>query len=256
MTKRRRLIIEAIILAVGFIITQFVDISWRYWSIGVLGVITYFFTAFVLKEDLTPVGWLTVLLPPMTYVVLTNLFYFLLPRGLLVQILIIIFFCIGLYAVLLTENIYSVASSFRTIKLLRAAQAVGFFITLVTAFFGYNTVFSFRAIAWINFLLVFIISFPLILPSLWSISLENRIMPRLIVYSIVLSFIISQMALLISFWPVTITTASLFLISSLYVGLGIMQAQFSGRLFENTLKEFIQVGIIIFIITFFLSRWG
>lgn len=256
MTKRRRLILEAFILAIGFFITQFVDITWRYWSIGILGLVTYFLTAWVLKEDLTPVGWITVLIPPVTYVVLTNLFYFLLPQGILIRIFIFIFFSIGLYAVLLTENIFSVANSFRTIKLLRAAQAIGFFITLVTAFFGYNTVFSFKAIGWINFALIFLISLPIILPSLWSISLEGRIVPRLVFYSLVLSFIIAQMALMISFWPVTITTASLFLISSLYVGLGIMQAQFSERLFENTLREFIQVGIIIYIITFFLARWG
>ncbi len=256
MTKRRRLVLESAVLVLGFFATQFIDISLRYWAIGILGLITYFLTAFVLKEDLTKVGWITALVPPAAYVVLTNLFYFLLPQNLAIKILIFILFGIGLYAVLLTENIFSVASSFRTIKLLRAAQAVGFFISLVTAFFGYNAVFSFRTDAWFNFGLVFAISLPLILPSLWSISLEEKIVSRLVIYSLILSFILAQMAFFISFWPLTITTASLFLVSSLYVGLGIMQSQFSGRLFENTLREFLQVGIVIFIITFFLAHWG
>lgn len=255
MTKRRKLVLEAFILTIGFLATQLVDLSLRYWVILVLGVISYFFSALILKEDLKKIGWLLVLLPIVCYVVAFSLFYFLLPTNILIRILILVLFGIGAYAVLLTENIFSVVSGFQTIQLLRAAQAVGFLITLITAFFGYNTVFSYKSFTWWNGLFVFLISWPLIISSLWSISLEVVISAKLISYSFILSLIMGEIALFISFWPLTITTSSLFLISFLYVVLGIGQSYFAGRLFKNTLSEYLQVGVIIFIITLFLTHW-
>lgn len=255
MTKRRRLVLESFILTFGFLATQFVEVSFRYGAIFLLGVVTYFLTAWFLRQDLKKIGWVVVLLPPTCFVVFASLFYFLLPEGILIRILILILFGIGIYALLLTENIFSVASSFQAIQLLRAAQAVGFLITLVTAFFGYNTIFSFKSIGWVNASLTFLISFPLILSALWSISLEERLTKRTFSYSLILSLIVSQIAFFISFWPLTITTASLFLVSFLYVALGMSQSYFAGRLFKNTLREFLQVGILIFIITFFLAHW-
>lgn len=255
MTKRRKLVLESVILTLGFLATQFVEVRFRYWAILLFGVGTYFLTALFLKEDLKKIDWLVVLLPPVCYVVFASLFYFLLPQKILIRILILILFGIGIYALLLTENIFSIASSFQAIQLLRAAQAVGFLITLIIAFFGYNAIFSFKAISWINASLVFLISLPLILSSLWSVSLEERLTKRVVFYSLALSFLTGQMAFFLSFWPLTITTASLFLVSFLYVNVGITQSYFTGRLFRNTLREFLRVGIIIFFITYFLARW-
>jgi len=224
MTKRRKLVLESVILTIGFLATQFVEIDFRYWAIIILGLVSYFLTAFFLKEDLKKIGWFVVLLPPTCFVVFASLFYFLLPTAFLTRLLILILFGIGIYAFLLTENILSVASKFKAIQLLRAAQAVGFLLTLVTAFFGYNTIFSFKTISWVNAGLVFIISFPLILAAVWSITLEEGIRKKELTYSLVLSFLIGQLAFFISFWPLTIATASLFLVSILYVFLGIVQS--------------------------------
>ncbi|MFC1711252.1 hypothetical protein ACFLZ1_01560 [Patescibacteria group bacterium] len=255
MTKRRRLVLESFILTLGFFATQFIDISLRYWAILTLGIVTYFLTAFILKQDLTKIGWIVVLPPTSLYVVSASLFYFLLPQKLLIRTTILALFWIGAYAVLLTQNIYSIASKYKTIQLLRAAQAVGFIITLLTAFFAYNALFSFRAASWINALIIFVFSLPLILSSLWSVVLEQTISSRLITFSLMLSLIIAQMSFSLGFWPLTITTSSLFLVSFLYVSLGIVQSFLSGKLFKNTLREFVQIGVVIFIITFFLARW-
>lgn len=255
MTKRRKLVLESIILTCGFFITQFIDVSLRYWFIFGLGILTYFLTAIFLKSDLKKIGWLVVLPPVCLYVIFFSLFNFLLPQNIFLKLVIIILFWIGVYAVLLTQNIYSIASNFKTIQLIRAAQAVGFFITLVTAFLAYNTIFSFKSYSWINSLLVLVVSFPLIFSSLWSILLEEVLSGRLISYSFILSMLMAQVAAFITFWPLSITTISLFLVSFLYVILGIVQSYFSGKLFKNTLREFLQVGIAIFIITYFLSQW-
>lgn len=255
MTKRRKLVGESILLTLGFLSTQFIDINYRYGAIFVLGLITYFFTAFILKEDLKKIAWVVALPVPLCFVVSSSLFYFLLPSGLITRALILGLFAIGLYAILLAENIFCVASGFQTIPLLRAAQAIGFLINLVIAFFSYNTIFSFKQISWINAFFVFIVSFPLIIASLWSISLELQLSKKLVIYSLTLSVLLAEVAFFISFWPLTITIASLALVSFLYMVLGISQSYFSGRLFHNTLQEFLYVGIIILVITFFLAQW-
>lgn len=255
MTKRRKLVFESVLLTFGFLASQLVDSSYRYFAIFGLGLLSYFLTALILWKDLKRIGWLTVLPPAFLYVVSASLFYFLLPQNIFIKIIIAIFFWIGIYAVLLTQNIYSIASSFQTIQLLRAAQAVGFLMTLVTAFFIYNTLFSFRADAWINGVVVFVISFPLIISSLWSIVLSDKITGQLLSYSIIISLLVAQIGFIINFWPLTITTASLFLVSFLYVVLGITQNFFGGKLFKNTYNEYLQIGVIIFIITYLLANW-
>ena len=255
MTKRRKFIIQSVFLSICLFATQFVEIRYRYLAIFCLGLLAYFFTAFSLKEDLKKIGWLMNLPLPALYTVAVALFYFLLPEIFLTRIFILVFFGIGMYAILLIENIFSVAAA-RTIQLLRAAQAVGFLMTLVTAFLFYDAIFSFKFSALINALLIFLISFFLLFPSLWSVILNEKIDKITIQYALILSLLISQFALFISFWPLTITAVSLFLVTACYVFLGIVQNHLAGRLFNNTLREYLRVAIIILIITFFLASWG
>lgn len=255
MTKRRKLVLSSIFLTLGVFATQLVDISWRYQAISFLGIITYFLTALVLKPDLKKIGWLVVLAPPTYFVIFAGLFYFLLPQAILTRALILILFAVGIYASLLTGNIFSIGTLY-TIQLLRAAQAVGFLITLTTAFFGFNTIFSFKLLGWINGFLVFLFATPLIISGLWSTILEERFTSRLLSHGLFLSFLTAQMAFFVSFWPLSITNIALFLVSFLYVNMGIVQNHLAGKLFKNNLREFIQVGIIIFIITLLLARWG
>jgi hypothetical protein len=65
-----------------------------------------------------------------------------------------------------------------------------------------------------------------------------------------------ELALMISFWPVSIVVASLFLVTALYVGLGLIQHEVGERLFQQTVREYIQVGAIVLIVTFIAARWG
>jgi len=255
MTKRRRFIIQSTALSLGLLFIQSVDISWRYWAILGIGSIAYFFTAWSLREEIRKISWLIILPLPALYTGSIGLFYFLLPAAFLTRIIVVSLFGVGMYALLLTENIFSVAA-IRTIQLLRAAQAVGFLITLLTIFFIYDTIFSFKLIAWQNIPLIFGFSFIVVLQAIWSISLEDTINKRLILITFVLSLMASELAFFISFWPLSITALSLFLVSFWYVILGIVQNWLVGKLFSKTLNEYIRVALIIFIITFFLSHWG
>ena len=255
MTKRVKLVITSLLLSLGIFGVQLVDVEARYQAMGLLAGFAYGLSAWSLFEDLRGVEWFTVLILPVMYSVSVALFYFLLPERILSKMMILTGFGVGMYALLLTENIFNVAS-IRTIQLLRAAHAVGFLLTLMVAFFLWDTIFSFRLMPWWNFLLVFVTSLPLVLSSLWSVNLEKSISKEVWRNSLALSWGLSSLALAISFWPVTIIMASLFLVSGLYVSMGLLQHKLSGRLFKKTIKEYLWVGAVVFMITLFLTKWG
>ena len=255
LTKRTKMAISALLLSLGIFGVQLVDVEARYQAIGILAGMAYGLSAWSLFEDLKNIEWLTCLTLPVLYPVSVALFYFLLPERLLSQITIISIFGVGMYALLLTENIFNVAA-FRTIQLLRAAHAVGFLLTLVVGFFLWDTIFSFRFDPFVNFMLVLLTGFPLVLQALWSVNLEEKITRKVLLSSMAISWGLASLALMVSFWPVTITIASLFLVSSLYVSLGLVQHGLSGRLFKKTIKEYLYVGVVVFVITIFLTQWN
>lgn len=254
MSKRTKLAVTALVLTLGLIGIQSIEIDSRYQAIGLLAGMAYGLSVWALFDDLKGIEWLTVLILPVFYPVAVALFYFLLPVRLLSRVMILSVFGIGMYALLLTENILSVAA-IRTIQLLRAAHAVGFLITLVVAFFLWDTLFSFRFFPWWNGLAVGLTSLGLSLQAIWSVNLEEKISKEVWQNSLGISWGLGTLALVISFWPVTITVASLFLVSGLYVTLGLVQHRFSGRLFRKTVEEYLWVAGLVLGITFFLSRW-
>lgn len=254
MTKRMKLVIVAVVLSLGLLGIQSIDVDARYQAIGLLAGVAYGLSAWALFDDLKKMEWLTVLILPVLYPVAVALFYFLLPVRILSRVMILSIFGIGMYALLLTENIFSVAA-IRTIQLLRAAHAVGFLLTLLVAFFLWDTLFSFRLAPWWNALGVGITSLPLVLQGLWSVNLEEKISREVVNNSLGLSWGLASLALMISFWPVTITIASLFLVTGLYVGLGLIQNRISGRLFKKTITEYLWVSGLVVGLTFLLARW-
>lgn len=255
LSKRQKLAMVALVLTIGILGVQSIEVEARYQAIGLLAGVAYGLSAWALFEDLKGVEWLTVLILPVMYPVAVALFYFLLPVRILTRVTILGLFGVGMYALLLTENIFNVAA-IRTIQLLRAAHAVGFLLTLMVAFLMWDTIFSFRLSPWLNGLLVFITGLPLVLQALWSVNLEEEITRRVWTNSLGLSWGLAGLGLMISFWPVTIAVASLFLVSGLYVGLGLVQHSLSGRLFRKTVEEYLWVGAAVWVITFLLASWG
>lgn len=255
MNKRQKFVLTAILLSIGLLAIQIANVAWRYQAIGVLILLTYLLAAWSLREGLSGIEWFTVLTLPPLYTAGVGLFYFLLPARWLTRLPVAAVYGLGMYALLLTENIFSVAA-IRTIQLFRAAQAVGFLLTLVTAFFLYDTILSFRLSFWTNALLVFIISFPLILQALWSVKLEDYISPKVWLFSFVLSLVLAEVACAISFWPVNIASGSLFLVTMMYIILGLSQQHFARRLFPRTVQEYLGVGIAVLVIILLTAHWG
>lgn len=253
--KRQKFIISAALLSASLLAIQLTNTPWRYQAIFVLTILTYLLSAWSLREGVSGIEWLTVLILPTLFTAGVGLFYFLLPSGWLARLPVAALYGLGLYALLLTENIFSVAA-IRNIQLLRAAHAVGFLLTLLTAFFLYDTILSFRLPFWLNFVFVFLVSLPLFIQGLWSVNLEEKISGQIWFYSLALALIVAEGALALSFWPVTVSAGSLALITIMYVVLGLTQHYLSQRLFKRTINEYLTVGIVVLLVIILTTHWG
>jgi len=254
-TKRTKFIISATVLSLSLLGIQLANIPWRYESIIGLTVLTALLSGWSLKEGLSGIKWLTVLSLPILFTAGVGLFYFLLPSTWLARLPVAIFYGLGIYALLLTGNIFAVAA-IRNIQLFRAANAVGFLLTLLTAFFLYDTILSFRLPFFMNFVFVFLASLPLFIQGLWSVNLEEEITTKIWFYSLALSLILAEGALALSFWPVTVSAGSLALVTMMYVVLGLVQHHFSQRFFRRTVNEYLIVGVVVLLVIILTTPWG
>lgn len=276
MSKRRRFVLASLLLAAGLLVTRAVPFDWFYLASLGLGLATFLISFWALAEGLSLARWpakLVIVSLPTLFATGSALFALFLPPAItdilgvsvslesgrflagVLKIILFGLFGVSLYALFLTENVFSVAA-IRNIQLLRAAQAVGFLLSLLTGFFFFEAILSFRFSFWTNFLLVFAVSFPVFAQGLWSITLEERLGRRTQVASFLLAFLLGETALILSFWPVTVTVAALVLTTALYVFLGLARDLFAERLYRRTSYEYIGVGVVVLVAMILTAPWG
>lgn len=255
MSKRRRFVLTSILLSLGFVAIQFLNDQNRFWTIGALGILTVVLFAWSLWENLGRNMTLLTLVLPTIFTIGVGVFWFLLPSNIYTKIPIVLFYGIGMYVLSLTMNIYSVAAV-KTIALLRAAKGVGFVLSLVTSFLVFDTLLSLRSELYILIPLIFIISLPLYLQGLWTVTLDSKFSKKLLTLSAAFSLITAQIAVALYFWPVTVVVGSLFLTVTFYMLLGLGQAKLDDRLFPGVVREYLVVGALVLVAVFLSTHWG
>src|SRR3990172_4980854 len=118
MSKRRKFILTSVVLSLGFVGLQLVPDSYRFLSIALLGILTLILFFWSLREGLGFNMTLATLILPFFFTLSVGFFWFLLPSSLFTRIPIVVLFGLGVYALCLTANIFTV-SAIRTIALLR-----------------------------------------------------------------------------------------------------------------------------------------
>lgn len=255
MTKRRKFVITALTLSLGFLLVNFLDNQYRFWFIGGLTILTELLFVWSLVEGLSFDATLLTLILPGLFTLGVGLFWFLLPTTIFARIPIVILYGLGIYAMCSTSNIYTV-SAIRAIALARAAKGVGFVLTLLTSFLIFDAILSLRSPIWITVPLIAVSSFPIYLQGLWASSLEKRLEKDILIYALLFSLGMGEVSLLLYFWPVTVVVGSIFLTIGMYMLLGLGQANKEGRLFKATIREYLTIGIVVFIAMLFAPRWG
>lgn len=253
--KRQKIVISAALLTIGLLSTQLVNFDLRFRFLGGLTVLTYILSFWSLKEGINITKAFILMILPTLFTLGVASFYFLLPVRWLTRLPVAVLFGLTFYLLLLAQNVFNVAS-LRTIPLYRAASTASFLFTLLAAFFLYHVIFAFNLLFLWNGVVVFLVSFPLILQVLWSIQMEDKISGATAAQSFVLSLVLGELALSLSFWPSSATIWALSLSSVMYVLLGLTTQSLRGRLTGRVGWEYTAIGFAMLIVTFFTTAWA
>ena len=272
MSKRTRFILVSGLLAVGLWLTTIAPVEYRFGLYLTVSAVAYILSVWVLFDDLKGVEWLTLMVLPTMFTLGSGLFSNFLPSAVprmfgrafqlesalllagMFKIIYFVLFAVGMYGVLLIENIFSVAS-IRTIQLFRAAKSVNFILTLISSLFFYTVALSFKLPFWWVMTMVFVTSFILCFPSLWSVDLKGDLVKEAIRYSLAMSWVIAIASVALSFWPVKPFMGGLMLTSLLYGLLGVMEQRLSTRVYMESLWEYGVTVAIIMAIGFLTTSW-
>lgn len=253
-TKRQKIIITSILLTMGLLSTQLVDFNLRFRFMAGLGIAAYILSLWALWEGINWTKAIILMILPTFYTLAVASFYFLLPVRWLTRAPVALVFGLTFYLLILAQNVFNVAS-IRTIPLYRAASTASFLFTLLSAFFIYNVIYAFNLLFLWNGLAVGASSFPLIVQSLWSLEMKDRIEVSILIQSFILSLVLGEFALSFSFWPMSNVIWSLSLSSSLYVLLGLTMQELRGRVTKRVVWEYLGIGALVFLVSFLATSW-
>ncbi len=143
----------------------------------------------------------------------------------------------------------------KAIQLLRAAHAIGSLFLLLMTLFFYNFILSLQLHPLANVLLVGLVTFPLLLSSMWSLTLERKLGSQLLWVAGLFSVVLAEVAGAISLLPSALWPSSLFLTSCVYIGYGMIAQYSAGRLFKRTVREYVLLGAFVTISFILLLQW-
>lgn len=238
--KRYRLVFSMITLSGLLLGSTFFFFTESYIFLPILIVATYLLTLFSVLEGIDGFEWFSLFIIPVLVTVAFYLFFFLFPVRWITRVPFIIIYGISIYAALLCSNIFNVGVE-KSLQLYRAAYSVNFFYQTIVAFLLFNAIFSFRMNFIANALMVGIIAFALSLQVVWTIRLEEKINRGLLLNALLITLVMVEVAIAISFLPLRITITSLFLTAVYYSSSGLLAHFLDEKLFRETVREYLVV---------------
>jgi len=254
LSKRQQFVCITAVLTTGLLLTQLVSVDSRYSMVIFLSLVAYGLTAWGLSDDLKGIEWGSLLILPTLFTAGVSLFYFLLPVRWLTRLPVAAAYAVGLYALLLTENIYNVAVN-RTIALLRAAHSVGFLLTLVTFFLLLQSLAAFGYWVVVELPITMALTVLLTFQALWAVELEERVSEKVLHLTAGIAIIVSMLVWILYFWPLNKTLLVLLLTTVFYSLTGMAQQFIGLRLYKKTVIEYLSVLCIVLVIILFSANW-
>lgn len=254
LNKRQKIVVATVVVTFGLLSTQLVDFNLRFRFLAFLAALVYATSLWALWEGINKTKAVVLIILPTLFTLGLASSYFLLPVRWLTRLPVAFVFGLSFYSLLLSQNVFNVAA-IRTIPLFRAASTVTFLYTIITAFFLFNVVHAFNLLFIWNGLVVSLISFPLILQTIWSVEMEDRISTSLVVQSFILALVVGEFALVFSFWPINNIMWSIVLASTLYILAGLVTHEIRDRLTKRVAWEYLIIGIMVLIFALFSTSW-
>ena len=213
------------------------------------------FILWVLSEDLAGVKFFTIPALPIfylgSYLLLADLLN-LTAVGVFVAGLVL---GISFYILLLTQNIYNIASV-RSIGLVRAAAVSGTLFIIICAFLAYGIVWLQNWPFWYLTPAILLISFVLFTIAIWSHHLDEKIDNKTVMFSAILALVLAQIATALSFWPLLPLISALVLAIVFYVVLGLTQFELQQRLTARVVYEYLSIAAVVLVLILVTTRWG
>jgi len=260
LNKKVRFLTASLFLSLFFFLLLLVPYSWRYQALLLLSFLTamvYWWSLRLLFSN----GWflkMMVVLLPLSLIIGLSLFLAMLSLSLFFKLLFAVFIAFLFYVIFLVENIFLVAIGYKTVPLYRSAYTVSLILVLLTAFFLFDSLFSFRFMYYWNAFGVLLISLVLFSYQFWAIRIElsDDGSDKSMAYVWVPALIMAELAMVFSFWPVGIFKGSVYLVSFIYIISGLMQAEIRDRLFKKTWKSLLWVLGSLVMAMLVATKWG
>lgn len=261
MSKRFKYVISSVLTVIGFYLYLSLPVESRYFGLMLLVALTSFcfwFGLGIIFEGTFNNRIMSALLPTL-WTLGYGLFAALLPINWANLIFLSLFFGIVIYILFLVENVFLVAIGYKTVPLYRAAYTVSLMSILLVSFLLFDALFSFHFPFWGNMIAAAILSFLIFNYQYWAIAIElnddGKEKGRW-PYILVSSLLLTEMAGVLSFWPVGVFKGSIYLVAVIYVISGLIQAEIRDRLYKGVMKTYIYMGIAIIMAAILITRWG
>lgn len=260
MSKRFKYFISSLFSALGFFLFVSLPYESRYFGLMagiVLVVFCFWFGLGILFENSFYTRIMSVLLPTCFFVGF-GMFVAFLPYNPIAAVLLSVFFGFVLYALFLVENVFLVAIGFKTVPLYRAAYTVSLIILLLAAFFMFDSLYSFRLSYIWNSLIVYAIATLIFLYQYWVIAIElpdDGKGKSMKAYVFLPSLMLSELALVFSFWPTGIFKGSMYLVLAIYIISGLLQADIRSRLFKRTWLATAWIAVAVILAIVLITNW-
>lgn len=255
LNKRQKIIVASIFVTIGLLSTQVVDFNLRFRFLAGLVIFTYVISLWALWEGINRIKALTLLILPTFFTLGVASFYFILPIRWLTRLPVALTFGLLFYLLLLSQNVFNVAAK-RTIPLYRAAATSAMLFTILAAFFMFSVLHAFNLLFLWNGILAVFISLPLILQVLWSIDMEDFISPLILGKSLILSWVMGEIAMVFSFWPIGHIMWAIVLATTLYILIGLIIGDLRKQLSRRVVWEYLGIGGAVLLVAFLTTSWG
>jgi len=130
------------------------------------------------------------------------------------------------------------------------------FVSLVASYLLYYSVshlsVSFAMPLWALMLIVVAVSFAVVYSVLWASGIERT---KAILYTVLFGFLMSEVFLVVSFWPVDPSAKSIVLVVALYIFWGIFSHWLERILTKRVVVEYIMVGLILIGVVLVTASW-
>lgn len=252
--KRLRFVIASCAMTGMLLLTTFFEFDKVWIFLPMLAFLAYFFVYFSIIEGLHKAEWIVLFIMPVFFTVFVYCFYFLFPVRWLTRVPLILTYGFSFYALLLTTNIFNVGVE-KNIQLYRAAFSVNFLFQTLVIFLIMQVLQSFQLPFYLNVLATFALIFPIAIQLLWSVKPQIELKREVIFYASLITLLLAELALFVSFLPLRSTIISLLITASYYSIGGLMYHYMDEKLFKQTIREYSFVMIFVVGIVLLTIQW-